>query len=83
MNIEEKIEVNKMIKKYEGINSFLLSLQKQLKTNRNLAKEEFNGKSVKILSDRQYEVAKKLIDNDVQFETLRWYSYNLFYILCL
>jgi hypothetical protein len=65
MNIEEKIEVNKMIKKYEGINSFLLSLQKQLKTNRNLAKEEFNGKSVKILSDRQYEVAKKLIDNDV------------------
>ena len=65
MNIEEKIEVNKMIKKYEGINSFLLSLQKQLKTNKNLAKEEFNGKSVKILSDRQYEVAKKLIDNDV------------------
>ena len=65
MNIEEKIEVNKMIKKYEGINSFLLSLQKQLKTNRNLAKEEFNGKSVKILSDRQYEVSKKLIDNDV------------------
>ncbi len=64
MNIEEKIEVNKMIKKYEGINSFLLSLQKQLKTNRNLAKEEFNGKSVKILSDRQYEVAKKLIDKD-------------------
>ena len=53
-----------MIKKYEGINSFLLSLQKQLKTNRNLAKEEFNGKSVKILSDRQYEVAKKLIDKD-------------------
>lgn len=64
MNIEEKIEVNKMIKKYEGINSFLLSLQKQLKTNKNLAKEEFNGKSVKILSDRQYEVAKKLIDKD-------------------
>ena len=64
MNIEEKIEVNKMIKKYEGINSFLLSLQKQLKTNKNLAKEEFNGKRVKILSDRQYEVAKKLIDKD-------------------
>ena len=53
-----------MIKKYEGINSFLLSLQKQLKTNKNLAKEEFNGKRVKILSDRQYEVAKKLIDKD-------------------
>jgi hypothetical protein len=64
MNIEEKIEVNKMIKKYEGINSFLLSLQKQFKTNKNLTKEEFNGKSVKILSDRQYEVAKKLIDKD-------------------
>ena len=64
MNIEEKIEVNKMIKKYEGINSFLLSLQKQLKTNKNLNKEDFNGKSVKILSDKQYEVAKKLIDKD-------------------
>jgi hypothetical protein len=64
MSIEEKVEVNKSIKKYEGINSFLLSLQKQLKTNKNLTKEEFNGKSVKVLSDKQYEVAKKLIDKD-------------------
>jgi hypothetical protein len=64
MSIEEKVEVNKSIKKYEGINSFLLSLQKQLKTNKNLTKEDFNGKSVKVLSDKQYEVAKKLIDKD-------------------
>lgn len=65
MNIEEKVELNKNIKKYEGVNSFLLSLQKQLKTNKNLNKEDFNGKSVKVLSDKQYEVAKKLIDKDV------------------
>ena len=65
MSIEEKVEVNKSIKKYEGINSFLLSLQKQLKTNKNLTKEDFNGKSVKVLSDKQYEVAKKLIDKDL------------------
>ena len=65
MNIEDKVDLNKKIKKYEGINSFILSLQKQLKTNKNLNKEDFNGKNVKILSDKQYEVAKKLIDNDV------------------
>lgn len=65
MSIEEKVEVNKSIKKYEGINSFLLSLQKQLKTNKNLTKEDFKGKSVKVLSDKQYEVAKKLIDKDL------------------
>ncbi len=65
MNIEDKVDLNKKIKKYEGINSFILSLQKQLKTNKNLNKEDFNGKNVKVLSDKQYEVAKKLIDNDV------------------
>ena len=32
---------------------------------KNLNKEDFNGKNVKVLSDKQYEVAKKLIDNDV------------------
>ena len=64
MNIEDKVDLNKKIKKYEGINSFILSLQKQLKTNKNLNKEDFNGKNVKVLSDKQYEVAKKLIDKD-------------------
>lgn len=58
MTIEEKIELNKQIRKYEGHNSFILSLQKQLKTNKQLAKEEHNGRSIKVLSERQYSAAK-------------------------
>jgi hypothetical protein len=58
MTIEEKIELNKQIRKYEGHNSFILSLQKQLKTNKQLAKEEHNGRPVKVLSERQYSAAK-------------------------
>lgn len=58
MNIEEKIELNKRIRKYEGQNPFILSLQKTLKTSKYLTKEEYNGKLVKVLSDKQYESAK-------------------------
>ena len=58
MTIEEKIEINKQIRKYEGTNSFVLSLQKQLKTSKYLAKEDHNGKPVKVLSEKQYEAAK-------------------------
>jgi hypothetical protein len=36
MEIAEKLEINKKIKKYCGDNSFLLSLQKQLKTSKYL-----------------------------------------------
>lgn len=57
MELEQKIELNKQIRAYKGSNTFVLSLQKQLKTNKYLSKVEFNGKEVKILSDRQYEVA--------------------------
>lgn len=55
MTIEEKIDLNKQIRKYTGSNSFVVSLQKQLKTNKHLTKVEHNGKEVKILSDKQYE----------------------------
>lgn len=55
MEISEKVELNKKIRTYDGDNSFILSLQKQLKTNKYLKKEEFGKKSVKVLSDRQYE----------------------------
>jgi len=58
MTIEEKIELNKKIKKYEGSNQFVLSLQKQLKTSKYLSKEDFGGKSIKVLSEKQYEAAK-------------------------
>lgn len=62
MDIVQKIELNKRIKDYDGTNTFLISLQKQLKTNTKLTKEEFNGKNVKVLSDRQYSVANSLLE---------------------
>ena len=58
--MEQKIELNKKIKNYKGNNTFLISLQKQLKSTKT-KKEEFNGKQIKVLSDRQYEVAKDLL----------------------
>jgi len=62
MEIEEKIELNKTIRRYTGGNSFVLSLQKQLKTSKVLTKIEVNGKFVKILSDRQYESIKGILN---------------------
>lgn len=60
--IEEKIELNKKIKEYTGSNSFLISLQKQLKTSKTLDKEDNGkGKLVKVLSEKQYSVAKSLL----------------------
>ena len=61
MEISEKIEINKKIRKYSGINSFILSLQKQLKNNKSLEKVEVGKKMIKILSDKQYEVAKSIL----------------------
>ena len=55
MTIEEKIELNKQIRQYKGDNSFVLSIQKQLKTSKYLNKVEFGNRQVKILSDKQYE----------------------------
>jgi hypothetical protein len=60
MYMEEKISLNKQIRKYEGSNTFILSLKKQLGSTK-INKVEFQGKQVKILSDKQYEVAKSLL----------------------
>lgn len=57
MELEQKIELNKQIRKYTGSNTFVLSLQKQLKTNKYLSKIEWKGREVKILSDKQYQAA--------------------------
>lgn len=57
MELEQKIELNKQIRKYTGSNTFVLSLQKRLKTNKYLSKVEYKGREVKILSDKQYEAA--------------------------
>ena len=58
MELTEKLELNKQIIQYKGDNAFILSLQKQLKTNKYLTKVEHNGREVKILSDKQYQAAK-------------------------
>lgn len=58
MELTEKLELNKQIRQYKGDNAFILSLQKQLKTNKYLTKVEHNGREVKILSDKQYQAAK-------------------------
>jgi hypothetical protein len=61
METKDKVAMNKVIRTYKGTNSFMLSLQKQLKSNKYLDKTEFNGKTVKILSEKQYETAKTCI----------------------
>lgn len=61
MNTEEKNKLNKEIRKYEGSNSFLISLKSQLKTNKTLKKEQLGKRMIKVLSDKQYDVVKSLI----------------------
>jgi hypothetical protein len=61
METSEKVELNKKIKSYTGDNSFITSLQKQLKSNKYLQKVEFGNRMVKILSDKQYEAAKGIV----------------------
>lgn len=61
MELQEKIDLNKQLRAYKGDNSFVISLQKQLKTSKYLEKVEFNGKMVKVLSDKQYQAAKSAL----------------------
>lgn len=61
MELNEKLELNKKIRKYEGENSFLLSLKKNL-ASKWCKKIEVDGKTHKVLSDKQYEVAKELLN---------------------
>jgi|TARA_B100000767_G_scaffold243626_1_gene241405 hypothetical protein len=61
MNIEEKVELNKLIRKYTGSNSFVLSLQKQLKNSKTLLKELYGKRMVKVLSNSQYESVKSAL----------------------
>jgi hypothetical protein len=58
MELEEKLELNKIIRKYDGENSFILSLQKSLKTSKYLDKVMVGKKTLKVLSDKQYQAAK-------------------------
>jgi hypothetical protein len=61
MELQEKVELNKQLRSYTGDNTFVLSLQKQLKTSKYLDKVEVNGKMVKVLSDKQYLAAKSAL----------------------
>lgn len=62
MQTEDKIKLNKLIRSYNGDNPFVLSLQKQLnKSSKYLTKVEHNGRMIKILSDKQYSAANKII----------------------
>lgn len=60
MEISEKLELNKKIRTYTGENSFILSLKKNL-ASKWCQKIDVDGKSFKILSDKQYSVAKDLL----------------------
>lgn len=62
MKVEEKDQLNKSIRKYVGENTFIISLQKQLKNNKYLQKELIGNRSIKVLSDRQYEIAKDILN---------------------
>jgi hypothetical protein len=58
MTNEEKIELNKKIRAYSGENTFLQSLQRQLKSNKYLEKIKVGNRDVKVLSEKQYIAAK-------------------------
>lgn len=58
MSVEEKLELNKQIRQYKGDNPFIISLQKQLKTNKYLEKIEVGNRKIKVLSEKQYLAAK-------------------------
>lgn len=58
MDTAEKLDLNKLIRGYNGDNTFIISLQKQLKTSKYLKKIQVGNKEVKVLSDKQYEAAK-------------------------
>lgn len=60
LSIDQKLTINKLLRKYGGTNTFLLSLQKQLKSTK-ATKVEVNGKIVKILSDKQYLTAETIL----------------------
>ena len=57
MEITEKLELNKTIRKYEGTNAFLISLKKSI-ASKYCKKESVGNKEYKVLSNKQYEAAK-------------------------
>lgn len=58
MEISKKLELNKKIRKYEGDNQFILSLQRQLRSKW-CDKVKVGNKMMKILSEKQYMAAEQ------------------------
>jgi len=63
METAEKDRLNKIIRKYEGENGFILSLKKQLRNNKYLRREDFGKKEIKVLSEKQYEAARSILED--------------------
>lgn len=63
METAEKDRLNKIIRKYEGENGFILSLKKQLRNNKYLQREDFGKKEIKVLSEKQYEAARSILED--------------------
>jgi hypothetical protein len=63
METVEKDRLNKIIRKYEGENGFILSLKKQLRNNKYLQREDFGKKEIKVLSEKQYEAARSTLED--------------------
>ena len=63
METVEKDRLNKIIRKYEGENGFILSLKKQLSNNKYLQREDFGKKEIKVLSEKQYEAARSILED--------------------
>lgn len=61
MEINDKIILNKKIRDYDGVNTFIISLKKQLKNNKRLQKVQIGNRNLKILSDNQYIVANSIL----------------------
>jgi hypothetical protein len=60
MELSEKIELNKALRKYDGVNTFILSLKKNL-ASKYCKKESIDGKEYKVLSEKQYQAAKEAL----------------------
>lgn len=57
MTDQEKLDLNKKIREYEGDNYFIKSLQKSLR-GKYCQRIKVGNRTYKILSDKQYEAAK-------------------------
>jgi len=61
MTDQEKLDLNKQLRAYKGDNEFLLSLKRGL-NGKYCQRLEIGKRKYKILSDKQYEAAKRTLN---------------------